>query len=363
MAQAGMAVSTDAAGNLVGRRAGEDPHAGTLLLGSHLDTVRDAGAFDGPLGVLAAIAVVERLERDGVRLPFAVDVLGFSDEEGLRFGTAYLGSRAVAGTFTPDLLDLRDAEGTELARALTDFGGDPEAIASASRHGERLLGYVEVHIEQGPVLEERDVPVGVVDGIAGATRAELRLRGRAGHAGTAPMPGRRDALAAAAELVLAVEEVASGRPGLLATVGSLHVHPGAANVVPGAVRATLDVRHVDDDERLAAVEELRSRAHAIARRRGVEAAWTVLLDNPAVAVDPVLTDALERAVEACGVAPVRLVSGAGHDAVAIADLVGTALLFVRCAGGLSHHPDEWVAAEDALVAVDVLHRLVLAMAG
>jgi allantoate deiminase len=362
MAAAGLAVRVDAAGNLVGRLAGGDPQAGTLLLGSHLDSVRDAGAFDGPLGVLAALACVERLRAEGVTLPFAVDILGFSDEEGLRYGTAYLGSRAVAGSFDPVLLDLVDEDGVALGAALRDFGGAPESIAGASRRGERLLGYCELHIEQGPVLEGRDVAVGVVSAIAGATRAEVEFTGRAGHAGTVPMDARRDAACAAAEWVLAVEAAARGEPGLVATVGRLEARPGAPNVVPGTAVASLDVRHADDGVRDAAVAALRAQAQRIGAGRGVEVAWRAVMSAPAVAADPALTEALAAAVAARGLPVVRLASGAGHDAVALSELTGVAMLFVRCAGGISHHPDESVDEADVAVALDVLHGFLHALA-
>jgi allantoate deiminase len=358
MAAAGLEVRVDAAGNLVGHLAGTDPEAGTLLLGSHLDSVRDAGAFDGPLGVLAAVACVERLRAEGTRLPFAIDVLGFSDEEGLRYGTAYLGSRAVAGTFEPALLHLVDDDGVALGAALRDFGGAPQDVARASRQDERLLGYCEVHIEQGPVLEGRDVPVGVVSAIAGATRAELDFTGRAGHAGTVPMDARRDAACAAAEWVLAVEAAARREPGLVATVGRLEARPGAPNVVAGAAVASLDVRHADDAVREAAVAALRAEAQRIGASRGVEVAWHDVMSAPAVAVDARLGALLAEAVAERGLPVVRLASGAGHDGVALSALTGVAMLFVRCAGGVSHHPDESVAQADVAVALDVLHGFV-----
>jgi allantoate deiminase len=358
MAEAGMEVAMDAAGNLVGHLPGEDPAAGTLLLGSHLDTVRDAGAFDGPLGVLVAVACVERLRAEGARLPFAVDVLGFADEEGLRFGTAYLGSRAVAGTFDPELLDRHDDDGVALRDALGGFGGAPDDLGAASRRGERLLGYCEVHIEQGPVLEERDVPVGVVDAIAGATRAELEFTGRAGHAGTVPMDGRHDAVCAAAEWVLAVEATARREPGLVGTVGRLQARPGAPNVVPGAALASLDVRHADDAVRDAAVAALQAEARRIGAARGIEVAWRELMRTPTVAMDAGLAGLLAEAVADRGLEVVRLASGAGHDAVALAALTGVAMLFVRCAGGVSHHPDESVDEADVAIALDVLHGFV-----
>jgi allantoate deiminase len=362
MGAAGLEVRVDAAGNLVGHLAGADPAAGTLLLGSHLDTVRDAGAFDGPLGVLAAVACVERLRAEGAALPFAIDVLAFSDEEGLRYGTAYLGSRAVAGSFDPALLELRDGDGVALGDALRAFGGAPDDVASAARAGERLLGYVEVHIEQGPVLEDRDVPVGVVTAIAGAARAELEFSGRAGHAGTVPMDLRHDAACAAAEWVLAVEAAGRREPGLVATVGRLEARPGAANVVPGAAVASLDVRHADDAVRAAAVAALRDAAERAASARGVEVAWREVMSAPAVAVDAALSEALAAAISARGLPVVRLASGAGHDGVALRELTGVAMLFVRCAGGISHHPDESVDEADVAVALDVLCDVVRGLA-
>jgi allantoate deiminase len=365
MREAGMTARLDVAGNLVGRRPGiGGPDAGTLLMGSHLDTVRDAGAFDGPLGVVMAIALVDRLRVEGVTLPFALDVLGFADEEGLRFGTAYLGSRAVAGTFDPALLDVRDDDEATVRGALIAFGGDPRGIASAARggDGDRVLGYVEVHMEQGPVLEDRGVPVGVVSGIAGATRVEVRFTGQAGHAGTVPMRLRRDAAPAVAEMVLACEDAARSTEGLLATVGRMDVRPGAPNVVAGLGIAFLDVRHAEDGARAEAVASLRQTAEEIAAARGLELTWDVRLDNPAVAVDDALTARFAAAAAELGVDAPRLASGAGHDAVAMAELCPVAMLFVRCAGGLSHHPDESVSPEDAAVALDVLHDMVRGLA-
>ncbi len=362
MTEAGLTVRRDAAGNLVGHLAGADPGAGTFLLGSHLDTVRDAGAFDGPLGVLVAVEALARLRAAGERLPFAVDVLGFSDEEGLRFGTAYLGSRAVVGALGPELLALTDADGVSVARALRDFGCDPALLPRASRRGERVLGYLEVHMEQGPVLEELGRPVGVVGSIAGATRLAATFTGVAGHAGTVPMALRHDALCAAAEWVLAVEAQARRVDGLRATVGQLQVRPGAPNVVPGSVVATLDARHADDAVREATVRELGTTAAQVASTRGVDVALQTRLVTPAVAVDATLTQLLTDAVAGAGVPPTVLSSGAGHDAVMLARLTGVAMLFVRCAGGLSHHPDESVAPDDIDVAVRVLVDVLRALA-
>ncbi len=358
MRDAGMTARRDAIGNVVGRwepPAATAAPAETLLLGSHLDTVRDAGRYDGMLGVLVALAVVEAARDD---LPFALEVLGFADEEGVRYGTACLGSTALAGAFDPAVLDRRDADGIAMRDAIAAGGGDPDAIAGLRRDTAGLLGYVEVHIEQGPVLEGEDLPVGVVTGITGSTRAEVALTGVAGHAGTVPMTARRDALTGAAEWIAAVEGHARGVDGLVATIGEATVAPGASNVIPGRVGMTLDVRHLDDAARVAAVAALRERLHAIADARGLEATWSDVEDGGTVPCSEPLTRALEAAVAAAGVRVLRLPSGAGHDAAVIARLCDVAMLFVRCEGGISHNPAEAVTAADVTVAIDVAHRLV-----
>jgi allantoate deiminase len=355
MRDAGMTARRDAIGNVIGRW--EPPgggSAGTLLMGSHLDTVRDAGRYDGMLGVLVALACVERLSDD---LPFAIEVLGFADEEGVRYGTAYLGSSVVAGTFDPAALERRDADDVTMADAIAAFGGDAAGLAGSRRDSSDLLGYVEVHIEQGPVLEAEDLPVGVVTGIAGQTRAVVAFEGVAGHAGTVPMALRRDALAAAAEFVGAVEARARAVEGLVATVGELTVAPGASNVIPARATLSLDVRHLDDPTRAAAVADLRERAQEIAGARGGTVTWTEVQATDAVACAPALTGELDAAVAEAGVDVVRLPSGAGHDAAVMARLCEVAMLFVRCAGGISHNPAEAVTAGDVAVAIDVTGRL------
>ncbi|MDP8910105.1 MAG: allantoate amidohydrolase [Chloroflexota bacterium] len=356
MRAAGMDVLQDAAGNLVGRYAASHPGTKTLILGSHLDTVRDAGKYDGPLGILVALAAVDHLNRLGRRLPFAVEIICFADEEGVRFGSAYLGSTVVAGTFDRSYLDLRDDDGISLAEALRTFGGDPDTLEAAARRPEELVGYCEVHIEQGPVLEAHDLPVGVVSGIAGQSRIGVALTGAAGHAGTVPMDLRRDALCAAAEFVLAVEALARREPGLVATVGQLSAAPGASNVIPGAVSLTLDVRHAENAVRERACRSLQGRLDAIARAREVHAEWQAVQETGAVACAPGLSRLLEQAIEQAGYPAHRLVSGAGHDAVAMADVTPVAMLFVRCQGGISHNPAESVAVEDVAVAISVLRR-------
>lgn len=360
MRDAGMTVRHDAIGNLIGRYEGAGP--GTLLLASHLDSVRDAGRYDGPLGVLVGLAAVGRLHERGARLPFAIEVVGFADEEGLRFGTTYLASSVFAGAFDPRVLDLRDADGVTLAEAVREMGSDPQALASAGRATDDLIGYCEVHIEQGPVLERLGLPVGVVSAIAGQSRVAVELTGEAGHAGTVPMDGRRDALCAAAELVLAVEAAGRREPGMVATVGELVVEPGAGNVIPGGATLSLDLRHQDDGARERTCRALRARLDEIAAARGVQARWELRQEGRAVPTDRGLTTLLERAVEEAGVRLERLPSGAGHDAAQLARIAPIAMLFVRCAGGISHNPAESVAPEDVGTAVDVLERFLALVA-
>jgi len=353
MEGAGLAVRRDAVGNLIGRTGGDGP---PFVLGSHLDTVPNAGRYDGPLGILAALAIVVRLTVGGVQPPLPLEVAAFADEEGTRFGTAYLGSAAYAGAFEREWLDLVDDDGITLAEAIVAAGDDPEA-AVGSRTPE-LVGYLEVHIEQGPVLEREAVPVGVVSAIAGQTRVRVVLAGEAGHAGTVPMAARHDALAAAAEVVLAVERVGRSTDGLVSTVGAMSLAPNVGNVVPGEVRMLLDVRHADDDVRARAAEAIRGEVERIASARGVDASWTLRYDTAAVELAPDLRRRLEAAIEAAG-HPVRsLVSGAGHDAVALSRVCGASMLFVRCAGGISHDPRESVDESDVAAALDVVERFV-----
>ncbi|MHB8589413.1 MAG: allantoate amidohydrolase [Candidatus Dormibacteraceae bacterium] len=354
MREAGMAVRRDNIGNLRGRYEGAPGSKTSLLLGSHLDSVRDAGRYDGPLGVLVAIAAAQVLHDRDARLPFAIEVVGFADEEGLRFGTTYLGSRALAGAFDEVDLARTDAAGVTMAEAIHAFGGDPGRIAEDRWSGGELLGYCEVHIEQGPVIEAHKFPVGVVSAIAGQSRYSLTFTGVAAHAGTTPMDSRNDALVAAAVFVEAVEGYADSVEGLVATVGQLAVQPGAANVVPGEVTLSLDIRHTNEADRLQAAKRLLEIAETIATQRDIGLATTLMSANSAVACSPRLTSVLERAVEELGYPPLRLPSGAGHDAVVMAGLTEIAMLFVRCKGGVSHNPAESVTEADVDVAIEVL---------
>ena len=356
MAQAGMSVRVDAIGNVVGRYEGRAPGAPALLVGSHLDTVADAGKYDGMLGVITGIECVHALAAAGRRLEFAVEVIGFADEEGVRFQSTYLGSRAVAGTFDPALLERVDADGIRMSDALRGFGLDPTRIDDARRAPQDLVGYVELHIEQGPVLEREGVALGVVSAIAGATRLAVVLTGEAGHAGTVPMTLRRDALAAAAEAVLLVERRCAGTPGLVGTVGRIDARPGAVNVIPGEVALTVDIRCGEDAGRRAAVADVESGLHAIAERRGVDVRVERTHEAASCPCSDALSAPLARAVEAqCGRA-VRLASGAGHDAAALSALTRVGMLFVRCAGGVSHNPAESVTAEDVEAGARALLR-------
>ena len=348
MAQAGMSVTRDNIGNLRARYEGTGAPA--LLLGSHLDSVRDAGRYDGPLGVMVAIAAVQGVHDAGRRLPFGLEVLAFADEEGLRFGSTYLGSRSVAGRLGEDDLRRTDSDGVSMAEAIRTFGGDPSRTADDRWTGERPLGYVEVHIEQGPVLEKLGLPVGVVSAIAGQSRYEITFTGEAGHAGTVPMDQRRDALVAASLFVPAVEQVEHG---VVATVGKLLVRPGAANVIPGEVALSLDVRSPDDAQRQRACEKLLTLAQDIGRRRNIAVVVSPVSERAAVACSPRLTGLLREAI---GEGAVEIPSGAGHDAVYISEITDIAMLFVRCKGGVSHNPAESVTTEDVAVAIDVLGR-------
>jgi allantoate deiminase len=358
MREAGMQVRLDAIGNAVGRYEGARPALPCLMLGSHLDTVRDAGKYDGMLGVVTAIECVQLLNAREERLPFAIEVVGFGDEEGVRFGTTLLGSRAIAGTLDPGVLQVKDAQGVSIAEALRRFGLDPQQVSSLGRKRSDVLAYAELHIEQGPVLEAEGLPVGVVTAINGFSRLRVTLRGEAGHAGTVPMRLRRDALAAAAECVLAVERIARARPELVATVGRIEARPGAINVIPGEAQFTVDVRAPEDAAREQAVAAVRTEIALIAEARGVGFEIEMLQEFGSSACAPWLMAQLERAVASEGVRPLRLPSGAGHDGMALKAIADIAMLFVRCKRGISHHPAEAISAEDAGCGARVLHRFI-----
>ncbi|WP_413207067.1 allantoate amidohydrolase [Rhodospirillum sp. A1_3_36] len=361
MGESGMTHRVDALGNIIGRYEGTDPDAPAVLIGSHLDTVRDAGRYDGMLGVVTGIEAVDALHRAGKRLPFPIEVSGFGDEEGVRFGATLIGSRGQAGTLDPGTLDALDRDGISLFEALNAFGLDASRWTEAARPSGSLLAYLEVHIEQGPLLESLGLPLGVVTAIAGATRRSYRLVGMAGHSGTVPMEARRDALVGAAEAILAVEAVGRDH-GVVATVGQVESLPGAVNVIPGAARFTLDLRAADDGARARALADLDKRLESLARRRNLMLCMEPLHENNATPCSPHLMATLAHALEGVGQPVHQLMSGAGHDAMAFTDLVAVAMLFVRCAGGISHNPKERITAGDAGLAAKVLHDTLLLLA-
>jgi len=355
-AEAGVKARIDAAGNVVARYEGKRAGAPALMLGSHIDTVRDAGRYDGNYGALAALAVVEALADERERIEHAVEIVAFGDEEGVRWRATLTGSRALAGDYPKEALHQKDAKGVAMCDALKAFGGDPEKAFSIRAGG--VGAFVEAHIEQGPVLEAEGLPVGVVTAINGATRLEVGVDGLAGHAGATPMTLRRDALAAAAEMTLAIESRARAEADLVATVGRMEVWPGAANVIPGHAQFSVDVRAPDDKRRAAAVADIRARIDGVAAPRGVRATVAVTHEADAYVCDPRIVAGFKRAVESLGVPPRLLPSGAGHDTMAMGRLCPAGMLFVRCKGGVSHNPTESITAEDCAFGLAALTRFV-----
>jgi allantoate deiminase len=355
----GMTVSVDAVGNLRGIYPGASPGAPRILIGSHLDTVPNAGAFDGILGVVLAVGLVESLER--LKLPFGIEVIGFSEEEGVRFGVPFIGSRALVGRVDEELFGRKDERGISVRKAIQEFGLNPSEISKAMLKDD-VLGYLEFHIEQGPVLESLERPLGVVEAIVGQNRLEFTFAGQANHAGTTPMNLRHDALAAAAEWIVAVENLAQRTAGLVATVGFVEAKPGATNVIAGEARATLDIRHASDRARTEALGELIRQAESIGARRGVTVKWRTLLAQHAVAMDPFLAGQIEQAIQKSGCEAHRMASGAGHDAMILAEKVPAAMIFLRTPGGISHDPAESVHLDDVAKALECGHHLLTQLA-
>lgn len=360
MTQAGMTVWQDSVGNICGRYEGEQEGAPAILLGSHLDTVRNAGRYDGMLGVLTAIEVVHSLHQQGRRLKKAIEIVGFCDEEGTRFGITLLGSRGLTGTWPESWLAQTDTDGVSVAQAMVLAGLDPARIHLAARSQEEIAAYLELHIEQGPCLEQEGLALGVVEAINGARRLNCCFTGEAGHAGTVPMSHRKDALAAAAEWMVLVETLTREQGGnLVATVGTLRCAPGAVNVIPGEVTLTLDIRGPNDQPLDALLNRLLASAQEIAARRQLQFSAEEFYRIAATACDSELQRVLSEAVQEVQGRSVSLPSGAGHDAIAIAERWPSAMLFVRCKGGISHHPAESVTADDVALAIDAYSRAVL----
>jgi allantoate deiminase len=345
----GVHAKVDAAGNLRGVYPAAQLNAPRLLIGSHLDTVPNAGPYDGVLGFVLAVALLEELKER--RLPFGIEVVAFSEEEGVRFGTPFIGSCALVGRLDNKLLEIRDSHGISVRKAIEEYGLHPDEIPQAELES-NTLGYLEFHIEQGPVLEKLNLPLAVVEAIAGQSRLEFTFLGRANHAGTTPMHLRCDAIAGAAEWIGIVERVAQEVPGLVATVGRIEAKPGAMNVIAAEARLTLDVRHSSDEIRTRAVVDLIRQAQGIAARRGLSVRENTPLSQRAVAMDAFLNDEIERAIVKTGCMPHRMVSGAGHDAMIMAEKVPAAMIFLRTPGGISHDPAESVAGEDVEKAIE-----------
>ncbi len=355
MLEAGMSVRRDAAANLIGRYEGEFPDTKALIIGSHIDSVRNGGRYDGPLGIMLGIDVVEALNRAGRRLPYAIEVTAFGDEEGSRFPASMSCSRAIAGTLDASALEMKDADGVSVAEALKAFGGDPENITSAARKPEKVLAFLETHIEQGPVLEAEGLALGVVTAIAAQKRLMVRIEGTAGHAGTTPMNLRKDPGPAAAESILALERICrAGTDGLVGTVGRMTALPGAFNVIPGAIEFSMDIRAETSATRDEAVLTIGAEIHAIAAKRGLSATVTLMQALAESPCDPSLMDLLEQALRDLSLPLRRLPSGAGHDAMVMADLCPVAMLFVRCEGGISHNPAEAVTEADCVLAAQAM---------
>ena len=359
MEAAGLQTRIDAIGNVRGRLAGSHATPQTLVIASHFDTVAQAGKFDGTLGVLMGLDLLRQLGPRQQSLPFGMELIGFCDEEGVRFHTTYLGSQVVAGTFDRRSLQQADARGLSLAQAIVAQGGDPEKLSAGAIGPRDWIGYFEIHIEQGPVLYQRNIPAAVVTAIAGQNRIELVFTGTAGHAGTVPMALRQDALCGAAEFIVAAEKFARDQAGdLVATVGKLSISHAASNVIPGAVTCTLDLRSADEARLQEARHELEDIGRRICRQRNIQLSWRLVQESRPVCCDPVLTDLLAGAIREAGYDLVRLVSGAGHDAVPIAQVAPAAMLFVRCFEGISHNPLEDVAAADIAASLRVADNFI-----
>ena len=360
MSQAGLQVHMDAAGTLIGRKDGPEG-APTFLIGSHQDSVRNGGRYDGIMGVVLGCLALEKLAADGVELPFSVEILAFADEEGVRFPTALMGPRALAGTFDPAVLAMTDSDGVSLRDALAGFGGDPDRVTSLARDAAKTLGYLEAHIEQGPVLEAQDSALGLVTGICGIERNALTFTGDTGHAGTVPMDSRRDALVAASDFISAIHDAAKKVTDLRATIGALSLHPNVVNAIPREVELTLEIRALDDAIRDDFARLARSLGDNISDGRRVGFSMERTYEQPAVPCNGDLIDVMSTATGAiCPTAP-RLPSGATHDASAMADLCPISMLFVRCKDGVSHKPEEFATRDDMDAAIQSIAAFLRAL--
>jgi allantoate deiminase len=363
MRQAGLAVREDAAGNLIGRREGRVGDAPVVLTGSHVDSVRNGGDFDGPLGVLGAVEALQTMDEGGVETERPVEVIAFTDEEGARFSFGMIGSRVTAGTLTPDHLAHEDENGMSIAEAMHASGLDPGRIDEAARASGSVYAYVELHIEQGRTLESKDLPVGVVTGIAGPAWLRFNLSGEAAHAGTTPMNLRRDALVAAAEVIGRIEREAARTGTSVGTIGQLDLSPGGINIIPGQVSFTLDLRDIDEDVRNDVEARITHESALLCEKRGVELETKTLQRLPPAPCSDLVRDAAREACETLGYKPFGLASGAGHDGMHLAELCPIGMIFVRSKDGLSHNPAEYSSKEDCAAGAEVLYRTLLKLVG
>lgn len=354
MKDAGLQTSTDNIGNIRGKLWSENSQAKTFVIASHIDTIINAGRFDGPMGVLMGLDLIEQLVQSKTVLPFHIELIGFCDEEGCRFHTTYLGSKTVAGSFDKAMLEIKDAKGISLQKAIRETGGDVNNLSKDAIAKEEWLGYFEIHIEQGPVLYERNIPVGLVTAIAGQRRAGMVFNGEAGHAGTVPMDMRKDALACAAEFILETEKFGnSHKENLVATIGKLHIVNAASNVIPGEVITSLDIRSADENTLSSSYQAIKKIAEDICRKRDIVLEWNLIQQTKPVTCSKEMNGMLASSITQSGYELVQLVSGAGHDAVPVSEVSPVAMLFVRCFKGISHNPEENVELKDMAAAIKV----------
>lgn len=359
MQEAGLEVREDPIGNVIGRKEGTDDNAEPILMGSHLDTVYNGGSFDGALGVIAGIEVMHSLKENQVQLMHPVEVIAFLDEEGARFSSGMLGSHAIAGVLTEKHLKLKDSQGKTLEMLLSENGYSPETVFDASRKDEKIKAYLELHVEQGKVLEAHNASVGIVTGIAGPLWIKFKIEGKEGHAGSTPMKGRKDALAAGAEIIQLIEKEAASTDTTVGTVGTLRISPGGVNIIPGYMEFTLDLRDVSPSVRDGVEEAIRKGAEAIKERRNLGLEMEVLQNVPPVECDELLQKFIEESMKEQGFNYIHLSTGAAHDANQMSRISPVGMIFVRSPNGMSHSPEEWSRQEDCVKGADVLYHTLI----
>lgn len=361
MTISGMEVRMDNAANLIGRYPSANPDAKTLIFGSHQDTVPNGGKYDGILGVILPIALVNYFHNNQLEFPFHIDVIAFSDEEGTRFQSTLLGSKAISGIFDPAMLTAEDANGVSMRDALVSFGCNPDLISEDAYEKENVLGFVELHIEQGPQLEQANLPVGVVTAMTGIERHTLSIIGKASHAGTVPMDLRQDALVGAAQVIHMFDQLCKREEDLVGVVGKIANYPNGVNVIPQQTDITIELRSPNDASRVKAREEMLADIDSLMNQYNLAYRHEQTYEQSAVTCADSLSSVLSNAVSLSGITPKHLYSGAGHDGLAVSKLTDIAMLFMRCTDGISHHPDEAILQQDLVAAVEVLNHFCLLM--